>query len=96
MTQALWRGVQAAVLARRGGLAEAERMARQAVSLAERTDFLNQRGAALVVLGQVLRKQDRQDAAQGVLAEALSLYEQKGNVVGAAQVRAALAPSTPV
>jgi tetratricopeptide (TPR) repeat protein len=96
MTQALWRGVQATVLARRGGLAEAERMARHAVSLAEGTDFVNHRAAAQVVLGQVLGRQERQDAAHQALAEALSLYEQKGNLVAAGQVRAALAPSAPV
>jgi predicted ATPase/class 3 adenylate cyclase len=96
ITQAIWRGVQASVLARRGGLAEAERVARQAVSLAERTDFLNHRADALVVLGGVLAKQERPEAAHDALAGALALYEQKGNLIAAARVRANLAPSAPV
>jgi predicted ATPase/class 3 adenylate cyclase len=96
ITQVVWRGVQAAVLARRGGLPEAERMARQAVALAERTDFLNQRAETLVVLGTVLRRQERPEDAHKALAAALGLYERKGNLVAAAQVRAGLARSTPV
>jgi len=96
ITQAIWRGVQASVLARRGGLAEAERMARQAVSLAERTDFLNHRADALVVLGGVLAQQERPEAAHDARAGALSLYEQKGNLIAAERIRADLAPSAPV
>jgi len=96
ITQAIWRGVQASVLARRGGLPEAERMARQAVSLAERTDFLNHRGDALVVLGAVLAQQQRPEPAHEALAGALAVYEQKGNLAAAARVRATLAPSAPV
>jgi predicted ATPase/class 3 adenylate cyclase len=96
LTQAMWRGVQAAILARRGGLAEAERLARQGVGLAERTDFLNHRAEALVVLGTVLAQQGRSEGAQGALAEALGLYERKGNLVAAAQVRRGLAPSETV
>jgi len=96
ITQAIWRGVQASVLARRGGLAEAERMARQAVSLAERTDFLNHRADALVVLGGVLAQQERPEAAQEALAGALKLYEQKGNLIAAGRIRATLAPSAQV
>ena len=48
LTQVLWRGVRARTLAGRGRLEEAERLAREAVALAERTDFINHRGDALV------------------------------------------------
>jgi predicted ATPase/class 3 adenylate cyclase len=96
VTQAMWRGVQATINARRGGLPEAERMARRAVALAERTDFLNHRAEALVVLGTVLDRQGRSEGAHEALTGALSLYERKGNLVAAGQVRAALAPSSPV
>jgi predicted ATPase/class 3 adenylate cyclase len=96
LTRAMWRGVKAALLARRGGLAEAERMARQAVALADRTDFLNHRAEALVVLGTVLGAQERAEDARAALASALVLYERKGNLVSAGQVRAALAPSASV
>ena len=96
LTHALWRGVKAALLARRGGLPEAERMARQAVALAERTDFLNHRAETRVVLGTVLGAQGRPEDARAALASALDLYEQKGNLVSAGQVRAALAPPASV
>ena len=94
LTQTMSRGVRALILARRGGLAEAERLARQAVALAEGTDFLNHTAEALVVLGTVLGQRERPDRAQEALAEALRLYERKGNRVAAAQLRADLAPST--
>jgi predicted ATPase len=96
VTQATWRGVRATILARRGGLAEAERLARQAVSIAERTDFLNQRAEALVVLGAVLGQRERHEEACAALSEALRLYEQKGNLVAAERVRGELAPSARV
>jgi tetratricopeptide (TPR) repeat protein len=102
LTQAMWRGVRAMILARRGGLtegeglAQAEGLAREAVAIAERTDFLNHRAEALIVLGRVLAQRERPEEAQAALAEALSLYERKGNVVAAAQVRSDLAPSAPV
>ena len=96
MTQALWRVVRAAILARRGELADAERIAREAVVLAERTDFLNHKAETLVVLGTVLRQRERSEAAREALGEALSLYERKGNEVAASGVRAALAPSPSV
>ena len=93
LTQAMSRGVRAMILARRGGLPEAERLARQAVALAEGTDFLNHIAEALLVLGTVLRQRERPEQAQEALAEALRLYERKGNRVAAAQLRADLAPS---
>jgi predicted ATPase len=96
ITQAMWRGVRATLLARRGGLAEAERVARQAVAIADRTDFLNQRAETHAVLAAVLRLRERPEQAHAALSEALALYEQKGNLVAAARVRGDLAPHTPV
>ena len=96
ITQAVWRGVRATVLARRGGLAEAERLARQAVALAERTDFVNHQAEAHAVLGGVLGKRGRYEDSQAALAEALRLYEQKGNLMAAMEVRADLASATRV
>ena len=96
ITQAGWRGVRATVLARRGGLAEAERLARQAVALAERTDFVNHQAEAHAVLGGVLGKRGRYEGSQAALAEALKLYEQKGNLMAAMEVRADLASATRV
>ena len=96
ITQALWRGVQASILARRGELEEAERIARQAVALADQTDFLNHRAEALVVLGTVLKQRDRHEDSHAARSTALGLYERKGNLVAADQLRAALAPSASV
>ena len=53
-TQMLWRQVQARVHAHRGEHAEAERLAREAVAIAERTDALNFQGDALCDLAEVL------------------------------------------
>jgi class 3 adenylate cyclase/tetratricopeptide (TPR) repeat protein len=88
--QAEWRGIQARLLANEGDAEAAERLAREAVSLLAATDFLNDRGNRLVDLAEVLRIAGRDDEAVPVLTEALSQYEQKGNIVSAARVRALL------
>jgi len=87
-TQIQWRGPRAKVLARRGEAAEAERLAREGVELSEPTDFLNVRAAALLDLAEVLHVAGRSDEAAEAAATATALYEQKGNVVGAARSRA--------
>ena len=91
LTQIIWRSVRARVLARRGSFDEAESLARQAVSLAMQTDFLNHRGDALLDLAHVLHQAGRPEAARASAAEALDLYQQKGNSVAAASVRSFLA-----
>jgi hypothetical protein len=53
-TQMLWRQVQARVDAQRGEHAQAERLAREAVAIGERTDALNSQGDALCDLAEVL------------------------------------------
>ena len=91
LTQIIWRSVRARVLANRGNIDQAEPLARQAVSLAEHTDFLNQRADALVDLAHVLRQAGRHEEARSTGAEALDLYEQKENSVAAASARSLLA-----
>ncbi len=91
ITQVIWRSVRARSLAARGRLEDAERLAQEAVTLAGRTDFLNQRADALLDLGIVLRQFGRAYDAQAAFGQALQLYEQKGNAVRAARVRADLA-----
>ncbi len=90
LTQVLWRGVRARCLAAGGRLDEAEPLAREAVTLAETTDLLNHRADALVDLGIVLGMLGRSEEAQTTFAEAVRLYEQKGNVVAAGRVRSDL------
>jgi predicted ATPase len=84
LTQIIWRSVRARILARRGDIAQAEPLARQAVSLSKQTDFLNQRGDALLSLAYVLHRAGRVDEARASAAEALDPYQRKGNVVAAA------------
>jgi ATP/maltotriose-dependent transcriptional regulator MalT len=85
--QVQWRGARAKALARRGEFDAAERLAREAVSLAERTDFLNLHGNALMDLATVLR-QGRRLADAAAAAEAANvLYERKGNLVSAEESR---------
>ena len=94
-TQVLWRGVSAKLLARQGQLEEAERLAREAVELSRREDDpIDDQANALMDLGQVLRMAGKHDEAALVGAEALGLYEQKGNLVSAATAREFLAEAS--
>jgi hypothetical protein len=63
-------------------------LARQAVEIAERTDFLGFHADALSGLAEVDRLGDRPEAATEALASAIRLYERKGNVVAARRARA--------
>jgi DNA-binding SARP family transcriptional activator len=85
--QVQWRGPRAKALARRGELDAAERLAREAVSLAEQTDFLNLHGNALMDLATVLRHGRRLEGAAAAADAANALYERKGNLVSAEEAR---------
>ena len=87
--QIAWRDAKANLLSGEGSAGEAERLAREAVSLAERTDFLQTHGDALVTLADVLRRAGRPGEAVPYVEKALALYEQKGSTVLAERVRAA-------
>jgi class 3 adenylate cyclase/DNA-binding winged helix-turn-helix (wHTH) protein len=96
LTQILWRGVRARTLAGRGCFEEAELLAEEAVSLAERTDFINHKGDALVDFAIVLRQTGHPEQSRTALADALRLYQQKGNAVAADKARAELAALAPI
>jgi hypothetical protein len=81
LTQSLWRGVRARAL---GAGGEAEALAREAVALAQRTDFLNHQADATADLAVVTH-----DGA--AMAEAVALYERKGNAVAAERARGEVA-----
>jgi class 3 adenylate cyclase/tetratricopeptide (TPR) repeat protein len=83
--------MKATILARRGELEEAERLARDAATRSQQTDFLNWRGDVLLDLAEVLRAADKPDDARAAVERALALYEQKGNVVSASAARTLLA-----
>jgi predicted ATPase/class 3 adenylate cyclase len=87
LTQILWRGVRARLLARRGELGEAEVLACAAVALAEPTDFVNHRAEALLDLSYVLEASHANSDAVVATSEALTLFESKRNVVSAAAAR---------
>ena len=90
-TQMLWRQLRGKVLARRGEHGEALRLAREAVRLGEPTDALGHRADSLCDLAEVLELAGRPDEAAAVLGQALTLYEQKGNLVLAERSRERLA-----
>jgi hypothetical protein len=89
-SQILWRTARAKAFARQGRIAEAERLALDAVTLAEGTDDINMHGDALMALDEVVRLGERPREAVPVIEEGLRLYEQKGNVVSAGKARALL------
>ena len=90
LTQMMWRSVRARVLARRGELEQAEALARDAVSLAEQTDFLNHRADVLLDFTHILHQAGRLEEARARGTAALHLYQQKGNSVAAARAGAIL------
>jgi tetratricopeptide (TPR) repeat protein len=88
MTQMVWRQVTSKVLACRGAYDEAERLAREAVALAEPTDGLVEKGNAWADLAEVLELAGRHDDAADALEQAAALYERKGSFPSLDLVRA--------
>jgi class 3 adenylate cyclase/tetratricopeptide (TPR) repeat protein len=86
-----WRRVRAKVLARKGDFDEAERVGREAVTIASATDVLELRAQALADLSEVLRLAGRPHDSAAALKEAIGLYEEKGNVVETERLRGLLA-----
>ena len=86
-TQMLWRQVQALVCSHRGQHEEAERLAREAVAIAEGTDALTVQGGALCDLAEVLDKAGRPQEAAAILGQALERYERKKNLAMVTQLR---------
>jgi len=78
--QAAWRRVRGKAFARVGELDEGERLAREAMKIAERTDHLPLRAWVMSDLAEVLRLAGRPDEAAGATREALRLCEAKGNL----------------
>jgi class 3 adenylate cyclase/tetratricopeptide (TPR) repeat protein len=90
-SQVGWREARALVFARRGHVDEARRLAGEAVVLAAETDFLTMHGDALTALAEVLRADDSGEEAADAAAQALDLYEKKGDLVSAGRTRALIA-----
>jgi Flp pilus assembly protein TadD len=89
--QVTWRGVCAKLRAEQGLTEDAEALAREAVRLADPTDFLSIRADALLDLAAVLRRGGQSSDADESIRSALELYELKGDVVSADRARSQLA-----
>ena len=85
-----WRAARARLQARRGELEEAERVAREAVELADGTEYVELRADALDALGRVLLAAGRTDESDEALRASLRLHRAKGNVVAVESLRAQL------
>jgi hypothetical protein len=79
------------VLARRNEFDRADSLSTQAVRLLDQTDFLHEKAQVMMERSEILRLAGRTDDAAEALHGALNLFERKGNVVGAADARGALA-----
>ncbi len=88
ITQMLWRQVRAKVLARRGELAEGERLAREAVAVCEKTDFLDAQGDVYADLAEVLSIGGRPQEAAAALGQAIACYQGKGNLASSQHAQA--------
>jgi class 3 adenylate cyclase/tetratricopeptide (TPR) repeat protein len=89
--QMLWRQVRAKLLARRGELAAAERLAREAVAVCEETDMLDAQGDVYADLAEVLLLAGKPDEAAAALEQALDRYQRKGNLVSTQRAQTRLA-----
>ncbi len=87
----LSRQVMARVAAARGELAEAERLAREAVAGSEDSDSLSDQSLALLDLAEVLATAGRLDEAAAELEQSLERAKRKKNLALARQVRERLA-----
>jgi tetratricopeptide (TPR) repeat protein len=84
-----WRGPTATALARHGQQEESERLAREAVELAEKTDFLDLHASVMLNLADVLRLGGNASEAAGTARAAAALYASKGNLVALARAQTA-------
>jgi tetratricopeptide (TPR) repeat protein len=86
-TDCEWRikrtGVPARLLARRGRLEEAEALAREGVAIAANSEFVVLHADVLLDLAEVLELAGDAEAARAATAEAVEIYERKGNVAAA-------------
>ena len=83
-----WRRVRAKALARSGKVGEAESIAREAVAIASRTDYLDAHAMAVADLGEVLRLGGDADGSAATVEEAIRMHERKGNLAAAGSLRA--------
>jgi ATP/maltotriose-dependent transcriptional regulator MalT len=85
-SQMAWRGVRAKVLAARGELVEAERLAAEGVAFADRSDLLTMAGDSHFDLAIVLQAAGKSSEATAELEAAAERYRRKGNAASLARV----------
>jgi class 3 adenylate cyclase/predicted ATPase len=98
VNEAAWRVLRAKVAAARSDFDRAEQLAREAVTIASSTDYLDLVAGTWLDLAEILMTVGKNDEATPAAQHALRLYEQKGNVIGARRAgrlleRAAIADS---
>jgi predicted ATPase/class 3 adenylate cyclase len=89
-SKAEWGSTRARIMARRGELDDAERLAHEAVATAKEGDDIISTANCLVGLAEILLLSDRADEARGPIEEAFKLYESKGVTPWMTKVRALL------
>jgi class 3 adenylate cyclase/tetratricopeptide (TPR) repeat protein len=89
--QVAGREVQARVLSRRGDHGAAEELAREAIGMADATDYLTLRASAWLSFAFVQHEAGRSDEAVNAARTALELYERKGATVLVDHARALIA-----
>ena len=95
LTQTIWRQTDALLRSHRGDHSEAERLARESVEWAERSDSPVNQGDALSVLAEVLETAGRREDAITAWQQMLDRYEQKGIIPLARRTRERLAALDP-
>jgi DNA-binding SARP family transcriptional activator len=95
LAQAIRQGLHARILADQGRYHEADELARSAAALAAQTDFLSDHADTLLELSHVLAAADHFTEAHSVAAQALGLYQRKGNLPGARESARYLTQSAP-
>jgi hypothetical protein len=80
-----WLAARARVCALRGELGAARQFATEARTLLSTTDLLDLRGDVTATLSEVLSAARDYEGSRQAAAEAVRLYQQKGNVVAAAR-----------
>jgi len=87
----LVRQLKAKVLARRGDLEQAERLAREATELGDTVDMPAATGEAYEDLGEVLYLADKKADAERAVERAVEIYNAKGAVAMTDRARRMLA-----
>jgi predicted ATPase/DNA-binding SARP family transcriptional activator len=93
--QAVGQGLAARILADRGRYREAEELARSATALSAQTDLRNEQADTLLELSHVLAAAGQASTAHSAAAQALDLYQRKGNLPGARDSLRYLTQSAP-